>query len=191
MANVALSLRVVKPIKDGTRAVKGTVGRIVRKFKEFTLSHLLDLPEFGGVGCEIEQRGEQEIVHLYCIHPHEAALCPYCRQISTQVHDEKERCVRDLAVWGKCTFLHFSRRRFECEGCGQAFTERLPSIYPQRRQTRRFEQALYRQCWERSLFVVFTWHLVEGVEEQEQFSGFEVAIQISHQFRHTPITTAL
>jgi len=146
MANVALSLNVVKPIKDAARAVKGTVGRIVRKFKEFTVSHLLDLPEFVVVGCQIEQRGEQEIVHLHCLQAHEAALCPYCRQISTQVHDHKERCVRDLEVWGKCTFLHFSRRRFQCERCGQAFTERLPSIDPQRRQTRRFEQAIYRQC---------------------------------------------
>lgn len=146
MANVALSVRVVKPIKDAARAVKGSVGRIVRKFKEFTVTHLLDLPEFAVVGCEIEQRDEQEIVHLYSVHPHETAMCPYCRQLSTQIHDEKERCVRDLAVWGKCTFLHFSRRRFKCERCGQAFTEHLPSVAPHRRHTRRFEQAIYRQC---------------------------------------------
>lgn len=150
MANVALSVHVVKPIQDAARAVKGSVGRIVRKFKEFTVSHLLDLPEFVVVGCEIEQRGEQEIVHLYCVHPDEVAICPYCRQISSQVHDEKERCVRDLAIWGKCTFLHFSRRRFKCEQCGQAFTERLSNIAPQRRQTRRFEQAIYRQCLDSS-----------------------------------------
>lgn len=150
MTNVALSIHVVKPIQDAARAVKGSVGRIVRKFKEFTVSHLLDLPEFEVVGCEIEQRGEQEIVHLYCVHPHEVAICPYCRELSSQVHDEKERCVRDLAIWGKCTFLHFSRRRFECDRCEQAFTERLPSIAPQRRQTRRFEQALYRQCLDSS-----------------------------------------
>jgi transposase len=156
MANVALSMRVVKPIKDAARAVKGCVGGVVRKFKEFTVSHLLDLPEFRVVGCEIEQRAEQEIVHLFCVHPHEAAMCPYCREISTQVHDEKERCVRDLAVWGKCTFLHFSRRRFKCEQCGQAFTERLPSITPQRRQTRRLEQAIYRQCLDSSCKAVAT-----------------------------------
>jgi len=169
MANVALSLRVVKPIKDAARAVKGCVGRVVRKFKEFTVSHLLELPEFVVVGCEIEQRAEQEIVHLYCVHPHEAAMCPYCRQISTQVHDEKERCVRDLAVWGKCTFLHFSRRRFKCEACGQAFTERLPSIAPQRRQTRRFEQAIYRQCLESSCKAVATGQWLHEATVKEIF----------------------
>lgn len=145
MNTVALSVRVVKPLKDAARAVKSGMGQVVRRFKEFTVSHLLDLPEFEVVGCEIEQRDSQEIVHLYCVHPHEAAVCPYCRQLSMTVHDEKERCVRDIEVWGKCTFLHFSRRRFECERCEQAFTEHLPSIAPQRRQTRRFEQAIYRQ----------------------------------------------
>lgn len=146
MSNVSLSLTLVKPIKDAARVAKSKMGRIVRKFKEFTVSHLLDLPEFLVVGCEIEQRGDQQIVHLYCLHPHEIGLCPRCRQPSSRVHDEKERCVRDLEVWGKCTCLHFSRRRFECERCEQPFTERLPSIDPQRRQTRRFEQGIYRQC---------------------------------------------
>jgi len=146
MANVTLSLTVVKPIKDAARAAKKGMGRVMQRFQEFTVTRLLDLPEFEAVGCEIEQRGSQEIVHLYCLHPHEVALCPRCRQMSMMVHDEKERCVRDLDIWGKCTFLHFSRRRFDCERCGVPFTERLPSIDPQRRHTRRFEQHIYRQC---------------------------------------------
>ena len=144
MSNVSLSLIVVKPIKDAARATKNRMGRIVEKFKEFTVTRLLDLPEFIAIGCEIEQRGEQEIVHLYCLSAHEVALCPRCRQISTTVHDEKERCVRDLDIWGKCTFLHFTRRRFECKHCRLPFTERLASIDRQRRHTRRFEQYIYR-----------------------------------------------
>ena len=112
MANVTLSLTVVKPIKDAARAAKKGMDRVMQKFKEFTVTRLLDLPEFVVVGCEIEQRGIQEIVHMYCLHPHQVAICPRCRQMSTMVHDEKERCVRDLDIWGKCTFLHFSRRRF-------------------------------------------------------------------------------
>lgn len=146
MSNVSLSLIVVKPIKDAARAAKNRLGRVVEKFKEFTVTRLLDLPEFKAIGCEIEQRGEQEIVHLYCLSAHKVALCPRCRQISTTVHDEKERCVRDLDIWGKCTFLHFTRRRFECEHCGRPFTERLASIDRQRRHTRRFEQHIYRAC---------------------------------------------
>jgi transposase len=146
MANVTVSLEVVKPIKDAARAAKKRVGRIVGKVKEFTVTRLLNLPEFVAIGCEIEQRGQQEIVHLYCLNAHEVALCPHCQQISRTVHDEKERCVRDLDIWGKCTFLHFTRRRFECKQCNQPFTEQLASIDRQRRHTRRFEQHIYRAC---------------------------------------------
>jgi transposase len=146
MVNVSVSLTVVKPIKDAARAAKKRTGHIVQKFQEFTVTRLLNLPEFVAVGCEIEQRGDQEIMHLYCLHRQEVAICPRCRQISTQVHDEKDRCVRDLDIWGKCTFVHFSRRRFKCEECGHPFTERLSSIDQQRRHTRRFEQYIYRAC---------------------------------------------
>lgn len=146
MINVSHALTLVKPIKDAARAAQRTMGHLVHQFKEVTLTRLLDLPEFVVVGCEREQRGAQQIVHLYCRHPHEAAICPRCHQISTALYDEKARCVRDLDIWGQCTFLHFSRRRFECQTCGRPFTERLPSIDPQRRQTRRFEQHIYRAC---------------------------------------------
>ena len=177
MANVSLSLRVVKPVKDAARAAKSTMGRIVHKCREFTVSHLLDLPEFLVVGCEIEQRGAQEIVHLYCVHRHEAAVCPRCRQISTRVHDEKERCVRDLEVWGQCTFVHFSRRRFECERCGQAFTERLPSLDPQRRHTRRFEQAIYRQCLDSSCKAVAQTNWLHQLTVKEIFKRWAKKIE--------------
>ena len=74
MANVTLSLTVVKPIKDAARAAKKGMGRVMQRFQEFTVTRLLDLPEFVAVGCEIEQRGSQEIVHLYCLHPHLSVL---------------------------------------------------------------------------------------------------------------------
>ena len=140
MSNVAVTLAVVKPIKDAARAAKKRTGCIAHKFQEFTVTRLLDLPEFVAVGCEIEHRSVQEIVHLYCLHRQEVAICPRCRQISTKLHDEKDRCVRDLDIWGKCTFVHFSRRRFKCDRCGHPFTEKLSSIDPNRRHTRRFEQ---------------------------------------------------
>lgn len=177
MANVSLSVRVVKPLKDAARATKSTMGRIVHKCREFTVSHLLDLPEFLVVGCEIEQRGAQGIVHLYCVHRHQAAVCPRCRQISTRVHDEKERCVRDLEVWGKCTFVHFSRRRFECQRCGQAFTERLPSLDPQRRHTRRFEQAIYRQCLDSSCKAVAQTNWLHQLTVKEIFKRWAKKIE--------------
>ena len=169
MDNVSVSLTVVKPIQDAARAAKKPTSHIVHKFEEFTVSRLLDLPEFIGVGCEIEQRGAQEIAHLYCLHRQEVAICPRCRQISMQVHDEKERCVRDLEIWGKCTFIHFGRRRFKCEACGQPFTERLSSIDPQRRHTRRFEQHIYRACLHSDCKAVAQAHWLHQTTTKEIF----------------------
>jgi transposase len=146
MANVPLLPVVVKPLKDAARAVKETMGQVTYKIKEMTVSQLLDLPQFDVTGYRVERRGEQEIVHLYCVHQDEVAICPCCREISTTFHDRKERCVRDLDIWGKSTLLHFISRRFDCERCGRPFTERLACVDRQRRHTRRFEQHIYRRC---------------------------------------------
>jgi transposase len=169
MSNVTVSLTVVKPIKDAARAAKKIPGRIVQKFKEFTVTRLLDLPEFVAMGCEIEQRGAQEIVHLYCLHRQAVAICPRCRQVSTKVHDEKERCVRDLDIWGKCTFLHFSRRRFDCDQCQCPFTEMLMSIDRQRRHTRRFEQSIFRACLHSDCKAVVQAHWLHQTTAKEIF----------------------
>ena len=146
MSNIPLLPVVVKPMKDAARAVQVGVGQAIEKIKEITVTHLLDLPQFVVTGCCVEQRGEQAILHLYCAHRDEVAICPRCHQVSMTYHDGKERCVRDLDVWGKCTFLHFTSRRFDCERCGRPFTEKLACMDRQRRQTRRFEQHIYRRC---------------------------------------------
>lgn len=57
---------VVNPVKDAACAVKDAAERVVHKVKEVTASQLLDLPEFIVVGYSVEQRGEEEILHLYC-----------------------------------------------------------------------------------------------------------------------------
>lgn len=146
MSSVPLLPVVVNPVKDAARAVKDAAERVVHKVKEVTVTQLLDLPEFVVVEYSMEQRGEEEILHLYCEHRHDVALCPRCREVSTAVHETKDRCIRDLDIWGKRTFLHFPSRRFECETCGRPFTERLACVDPRRRQTRRFEQHIYRRC---------------------------------------------
>ena len=146
MSNIPVLPVVVKPMKDAARAAKVSARWAMHRIKEITVTYLLDLPQFIVTGYWLERRGEQEIVHLYGMHREEVAICPRCHQVSMTYHDGKERCVRDLDVWGKCTFLHFSSRRFDCERCGRPFTEKLACIDRQRRQTRRFEQHIYRRC---------------------------------------------
>jgi transposase len=146
VSNIPMLPVVVKPMKDAARAAKVNVRWAMHRIKEITVTYLLDLPQFIVTGYWLERRGEQEIVHVCCMHREEVAICPRCQQVSTTYHDGKNRCVRDLDVWGKCTFLHFTRRRFDCERCGRPFTEKLACIDRQRRQTRRFEQHIYRRC---------------------------------------------
>ena len=45
----------------------------------------------------------------------------------------EERCVRHLDTWGMKTLVHFPQRRFDCDVCGNPFTENLEWIDAKRR----------------------------------------------------------
>jgi transposase len=141
---------VVKRMKDAARAVQSKTVQVVHAVKEATLSHLLDLPHFRVEGYALEADGEQDVLHLYCRLTVEVAVCPLCKSLSSAVKERKERCVRDLDVFDKRTFVHFHIRRFECGACGHRFTEELQAVGWRRHQTLRFEQAVYRQCLQSS-----------------------------------------
>lgn len=146
MPSVPLLPAPVKSIRDAGRAVKRLAGQAIQSITEATLSQFLDLPEFRVLGYALEEQREVRIIHLYCEHRYEVALCPRCRAPSTKGHEYKDRCVRDLNLIGRRTFVHFTSRRFDCEQCGRPFTEELPSIGRHRRQTRRFELHIYQRC---------------------------------------------
>ncbi len=134
-------------MKDAARAVKRRLGRAAQKVREVTVSQLLDLAGLRVTAYEVEACAEHtDLVHLYCAHEATVALCPRCRTLSTTFHDSKARCVRDLDIWGKRTFIHFAARRFDCEPCGRPFTERVAWLDRQRRHTRRYEQQIYQRC---------------------------------------------
>lgn len=112
------------------------------KVNEESLTEVLSLAEFQVTHYEIEG----EVLHLKCEHCFDVAQCPHCHQISECVHQRKERCVRDLSIFGKRVTLYFDARRFSCECCQRPFTESLSSVGEYRRQTRRYEQFIYKQC---------------------------------------------
>jgi transposase len=50
----------------------------------------------------------------------EAALCPDCQRISTQIHDTAEtQTLRDSPMWDRQCWLRYAPRRFACAHCGQ------------------------------------------------------------------------
>ncbi len=111
-----------------------------------TLNELLGLPGLTVSEYALEKQGEVEILHLFCEHKQEVALCPRCHELSRAVHDSEERSVRHLDIWGKVTFIHFPSRRFECGRCKRPFTEELAWLESNRRETRGFELHIYVEC---------------------------------------------
>jgi transposase len=137
---------LVKRAKDAARVVKDGVHVMIHQVTDNTLTFLLDLLHFKVTGYAIEQTGTGDILHLFCHLTLEVGICPQCQTVSSHIKQYKKRCVRDHDMWGKRTFLHFRVRRFECPECGLRFTEELAQIGWRRRQTKRFEQAVYQQC---------------------------------------------
>lgn len=133
-------------IKDGARAVRRICKEEFTEVKDSVLTELLGIPTLVVRMFAPRREGDQDVLHLWCAHREDMAICPRCGAICDTVHEEKERCVRHLDIWGKITFLHFLSRRFECDQCGKPFTEELPFVEAHRRQTIVFEQYIYECC---------------------------------------------
>ena len=129
--------------KDAARAVKRVDSLKTQAVTAKTLSELLGLPGMRVTRFAIEEENEEQYLHLFCEHDRDVAICPRCLKATNQVHEEKERCVRHLDIWGMKTLVHFPGRRFDCAVCGKPFTENLTWIESKRRQTSVFEMHIY------------------------------------------------
>lgn len=148
MTTIPLLSAPIKVVRDAARSAGRKLRQAAQQITSKTIDVILDLAELTATDFELEVRGEQHILHLYCEHNHDCAPCPRCQELSHAGHENKDRCVRDLDFGQWRVFVHFSSRRFDCERCGRPFTEQLASIDPRRRQTRRFEQYIYQRCLE-------------------------------------------
>jgi transposase len=131
--------------RDPARAVNRVDDLETQAVTVNTLSDLLGLSGMRVVRFAIEEENGEQYLHLFCEHEHVVALCPRCLQASQQVHEQKERCVRHLDIWGMKTLVHFPHRRFACAVCSRPFTENLAWLEPKRRQTTVFEIHIYEQ----------------------------------------------
>lgn len=133
-------------VKDAARAVKRIAKEAFTEVQDNVLTELLGLSMVIVTMYAIRKEGDEEVLHLWCKHREELAKCPRCGSVCEDVHDEEERCVRHLDIWGKKTFLHFLSRRYDCEQCGKPFTEELSFVESHRRQTIAFERHVYESC---------------------------------------------
>jgi transposase len=137
---------VIPFIKDAAKAVKRICREEFKEVLDETLTELLGIAALVVKMYAIRREGEQEVLHLWCVHREELAVCTHCGCLCSAVHQEKHRCIRHLDVWGKKTFLHFMARRFRCEHCGRTFTEQLRFVDPHRRQSLALEKHVYQSC---------------------------------------------
>ena len=137
---------VISFTKDASKAVKRISQKDFKEVADETLTELLGIATLVVKMYALRFEGEQKVLHLWCAHREEIALCTHCGSLSTKVHQEEVRSIRHLDVWGKKTFLHFLSRRFKCEHCGGVFTEELPFVDSHRRQSTAFEMDVYQSC---------------------------------------------
>ena len=135
-----------KVVRDAARAVKRTANLMIQKVTVETFNILLGLPGMVVTEYALEQQGEQEVLHLFCQHEHEVAICPGCGQVSDALHEQEERAIRHLDIWGKATYVHFPSRRFKCKHCKKPFTESLAWVESKRRESTAYELHVYEQC---------------------------------------------
>ena len=127
-------------IKDAGRAVKRICKEEFTEVKDSALTELLGIPALVVKMFALRREGEHDVLHLWCAHREDIAICPRCGKICDNVHEQEDRCVRHLDIWGKMTFLHFLSRRFKCDQCGKPFTEDLSFVEANRRQTIAYEK---------------------------------------------------
>jgi len=133
-------------VKDAAKSVKRICREEFKEVVDETLTELLGIASLVVRMYAVRREGEHEVLHLWCAHRDEIAVCTHCGSLSTAVHQEEQRCIRHLDVWEKRTFLHFMARRFQCEHCGRTFAEELPFVDSHRRQTTAFERHVYQSC---------------------------------------------
>ena len=115
-------------IKDAAKAVNRITPQEFNEVADETLTKLLGIASMVVKMYALRLEGGREVLHLWCAHREDIALCPHCGSLSAEIHQEKPRCIRHTQVWGKPTFLHFLSRRFKCNECDRTFVEELPFV---------------------------------------------------------------
>ena len=149
LAPLPRALPPPKIAKDAAKASQRIKEEQFQPIEPQTLTELLGLPNLEVSQFYIEEQEGSQYLHLECQHRHNVALCPRCQQAASSGYDHKKRSVRHLDVFGMRTIIHFAKRRFDCEVCGQPFSEKLSWIEAKRRQTGAYEQHIYEQVKKR------------------------------------------
>ena len=101
----------------------------------------------------------------------DAAVCPDCQRISTQIHDTAEpQTLRDLPIWARQCWLRYAPRRFACASCHSTFVERVAWREPGFAHTLRYAQHIYERARQQDLAQIAQ---AEGLSQDTVRSIFE------------------
>jgi hypothetical protein len=98
MDTIPLPSAPTRIIRDAAQAVKRVAGRAIQQVTAGTLTQLLGQPGLVVTAYALEQQGDGDVLHLFCQHRHEVAMCSRCDELSVRVHEQEERCVGQADV---------------------------------------------------------------------------------------------
>lgn len=93
-------------------------------------------------------------LHLYLECEEGTGVCPRCGQTSQQVRYTYRRVLRDLPLSGKACYVHVGKRTFDCLRCRETFSEPLDFADPKRDYTTRYEESLFHQVRQTTVWYV-------------------------------------
>lgn len=99
--------------------------------KDYT-TKLLDLEDVIVRKVEIYEDKAEVYIEL----PRKDHKCPVCGELTSQIHDYREQCVKDIP-FGRTTMLYLRKRRYRCQSCGKRFYEENSFLGRYRRMTTR------------------------------------------------------
>ena len=107
------------------------------------ICELLDIPNVGVT--KYQTQGHHRI-NVFIESTIEAAVCPECESVSTQVHDVAEtQMIRDMPMWDRRCWIGYAPCRFKCESCENTFVERVVWREAGLNYTARYEEYVYEQ----------------------------------------------
>jgi len=132
------------------------------------LTDLLGLPNVTAVSYQL---ATAERIEVHIESNLDAAVCPVCQQVSTQIHDRAEpQMLRDLPIWDRQCWLRYAPRRFTCATCQGTFVERVAWREPGFAHMLRYAQHIYERTRHQDIAQIAQ---AEGLSQDTVRSIFE------------------
>lgn len=134
---------------------------------------LTDLLGLEGIEVEsYQERGGSLVLDVEA--KSESATCPRCGEVSSHLHQNHGRLVRDLNLSERQVWLRVNRRQFKCQTCQKPFSEALDFIGQRMSYTNRLAERVVKQVIHSDVSNVAHYH---GLSEDVVWSMVEYVSQ--------------